>query len=84
MYEYIHTYIYLLFLLISLIPALSQADPYWVEFLPGYPEGTPPIMTVTYSENKIDIPLESNISSGVYLIRTYDDNNEIIKRFIIR
>jgi len=45
-HTYIHTYIFLLFLFISLIPVLSQAEPYWVEFLPGYPEGTPPIMTV--------------------------------------
>jgi len=47
-HTYIHTYIFLFFLLIPLIPALSQAEPHWVEFLPGYPDGTPPIMTVTY------------------------------------
>jgi len=47
----IYTFIFLLFLLISLIPALSQAEPYWVEFLPGYIEGTQPIMTVSYNDD---------------------------------
>ncbi|MGQ9706345.1 MAG: C25 family cysteine peptidase [bacterium] len=36
----------LLFLFVLIIPALSQAEPYWVAFYPEYPVGTPPIITV--------------------------------------
>jgi hypothetical protein len=51
MYE-IHTYLLTLFLLILLIPALTQAEPHWVSFYPEYPEGTPPILST--EENGID------------------------------
>jgi len=57
MYEYIHTYILIFFLLILLVPALSQADKYWVPFILNYPEGTPPIMVAREDGNATIIEL---------------------------
>jgi len=41
-----------LILLLSMI-SISLSEPYWVPFIPEYPEGTPPIMTVTYHDDNL-------------------------------